>query len=285
MPSIFSIYGVFMDIVSIRTFLTIIETRSFAAAAQRLFVTQSTVSSRIRALEEALGSRLFNRGKYGAELTPTGVKVQRHAETMVRAWNQARLEANLPSNSKGSLIIAGPATLWDGVILPGIAKIKKTLPGISIRGELANPSDISSRLIAGTLDLALHYRPETVAGLAVTHLFDDELVLVTTTHDPSDMSSYIYVDWGPAFQAEHAKKWPESLAPDLMLNIGSISLAYLLANPASAYLPKRTIEDALDKKLVMERPMSPRITQPIYGITTSNPGRPAAIALQLLQSG
>ena len=272
-----------MDIASIRTFLTIIETRSFAAAARRLFVTQSTISSRIKILEESLGTRLFDRGKKGAELTKAGRHLQRHAEAMLRAWNQAKLDASLPNNMLGTLTVAAPVTLWDGVLLPALTKIRSALPDYAIRGELANPVDISSRIISGTLDLALHYRPETVAGLSVTHLFDDELVLVTSTLAPEDASTYIYVDWGPAFQAEHARAWPDHSPPELILNIGSITLGYLLMTPASAYLPKRSVHDALVRGLVRERPHSPRIVQPVYGLTGTNPGEAAVTAMKLLQ--
>ena len=272
-----------MDIPSIRTFLTIIETRSFAAAAQRLFVTQSTVSSRIRTLEGALGTRLFDRGKRGASLTPAGHQLQRHAEAMLRAWNQAKLAASLPAKMTGSLTIAGPATLWDGVLLPALPRIHAALPNVAIRGELANPADIAARVIAGTLDLALHYRPETVAGLSVTHLFDDELVLVSSAPDPDDTTSYVYIDWGPTFQAEHVRAWPDGFVPEMILNIGSLSLAYLLSTPASAYLPMRTVASALEQGLARERPLAPRIAQPVYAITASNPNQATSAALRLLQ--
>ena len=56
----------------IETFLDLCETRSFNRTAERLGIMQSTVSGRIRALEAAVGRRLFTRSRAGTELTTEG---------------------------------------------------------------------------------------------------------------------------------------------------------------------------------------------------------------------
>ncbi|MDX1743391.1 MAG: LysR family transcriptional regulator, partial [Ruegeria sp.] len=61
-----------MDIELARTFLAVVETGTFFDAANRVHVTQSTVSMRIRTLEQQLGQAVFERGKSGATLTPAG---------------------------------------------------------------------------------------------------------------------------------------------------------------------------------------------------------------------
>ena len=68
-----------MDTELARTFLAVVATGSFVGAAQRLHVTQSTVSVRIQRLEQSLGAELFVRNKGGAVLTPAGRQFQRHA--------------------------------------------------------------------------------------------------------------------------------------------------------------------------------------------------------------
>ena len=59
-----------MDVTLAKTFTAIAETGSFKDAADRLNVTQSTVSMRVKALEDVLGRRVFERSKLGARLTP-----------------------------------------------------------------------------------------------------------------------------------------------------------------------------------------------------------------------
>ena len=85
-----------MNIDHLHTFLEVVATGSFHRAADNLNVTQSTVSARIRALEERLDRRLFLRHKHGVEVTGAGRRLRRHADAVVRAWEQGRQRVALP---------------------------------------------------------------------------------------------------------------------------------------------------------------------------------------------
>ena len=61
-----------MDINALRTFLEIAKTRHFGHAADTLFVSQSTVSARIKTLEDVLGVNLFIRERGNIQLTVAG---------------------------------------------------------------------------------------------------------------------------------------------------------------------------------------------------------------------
>ncbi|MEH6775909.1 MAG: LysR family transcriptional regulator, partial [Cereibacter changlensis] len=79
-----------MQIELLETFLDLVETRSFNRSAERLGVTQSTVSARIAALETALGARLFDRSRAGTEPTMEGRRFEPHARSLRHEWNEAR---------------------------------------------------------------------------------------------------------------------------------------------------------------------------------------------------
>ena len=59
-----------MNIVSLQTFLAIVETGSLVRASQKMNVTQSTVTARLKTLEDEIGQVLLNRQKSGTTLTP-----------------------------------------------------------------------------------------------------------------------------------------------------------------------------------------------------------------------
>ena len=61
-----------MDVDLARTLVAIVETGSFKEAANKLYLTQSAVSARIKILEDAVGKRLLERSKSGVALTPSG---------------------------------------------------------------------------------------------------------------------------------------------------------------------------------------------------------------------
>ncbi|MGL4281320.1 MAG: LysR family transcriptional regulator, partial [Albidovulum sp.] len=68
-----------MQIELIETFLDLCDTKSFNRTADKLGVTQSTVSGRVRALEATLGRTLFTRSRAGTELTLEGLQFETHA--------------------------------------------------------------------------------------------------------------------------------------------------------------------------------------------------------------
>ena len=94
-----------MDIELARTFLEIVSTGSFIRASERLNVAQTTVSARIRLLEQQLGRPLFVRNKSGATLTPAGERFLRYAPTFVQLWQRARHQVALPPGHRAALTI------------------------------------------------------------------------------------------------------------------------------------------------------------------------------------
>ncbi|MGH8833352.1 MAG: LysR family transcriptional regulator, partial [Polaromonas sp.] len=101
-----------MDINLARTFLKIVETRSFLRAAERLHVTQTSVSARVRTLEELLGRKLFVRNKAGAALTPAGEQFLPHATTLVQVWERARHQVAVPAGRRAVLAVGCEISLW-----------------------------------------------------------------------------------------------------------------------------------------------------------------------------
>ena len=106
-----------MDTELARTFLTVVAAGNFITAADRLHVSQSTVSTRIHTLEEQLGCTLFVRNKAGTTLTSAGRQFQRHASTLVRTVEQARHDIGIPKGFSGTLVVGGRIGLWEEFLL------------------------------------------------------------------------------------------------------------------------------------------------------------------------
>ena len=71
-----------MNLSELRTFLTIVETGSLVRASHILNVTQSTVTARLKSLEDEIGQTLIIRNKSGATMTAAGVRLHRYADTI-----------------------------------------------------------------------------------------------------------------------------------------------------------------------------------------------------------
>lgn len=236
-----------MDTELARTFLAVVSAGNFVSAAERLHVTQSTVSARIHTLEGTLGCTLFVRNKGGTTLTAAGRHFQKHASTLVRTVEQARHEVGVAKGFRASLTIGARFGLWEQFLLRLIPMLLKDAPDISVRAEVGLESDLMQGLVEGRLDIAVLYTPESRPGLRVERLFDDRLVFVSTDEAarPEPGPAYVYVDWGPEFFARHAARFPDFFGSALSSNIGWLGLQHVLENGGSGYFPVRLVRPHL----------------------------------------
>jgi LysR family transcriptional regulator, flagellar master operon regulator len=257
-----------MDINLARTFLMVAETGSFIDAARKLNITQSTVSARIKGLEELLGRPLFQRSKTGADMTAAGLQFQKHALALVRVWQHAQLSVGLSDQHRDHLSIGAAMSLWDGFLLKWVGWMRTNIPDIAVSASQGTPSVLTQRLIEGTLDLAVMYNPSQPPGHTIEHLFDEEFVLVSGTlangrRGPSD---YVFIDWGAEFQQDHAAAYPERSNPALNLDLGGGALSYVLSSEASGYFPRRLVKPYIARGRLREPKRARKFVYPVYMI-------------------
>ena len=257
-----------MDIEQVRTFLEIAETGTFVKAAERLHITQSTASMRIKALEESLGRPLFQRSKAGAQLTAAGQQFRRYATTLVRAWQQARQDVALPPGFQAVLGIGGQYSLWDRLLIRWLPWIRKAVPDVAVRGEVGTPETLIRQLGEGLLDIAAMYAPQSRTGFVIEPLFNDRLVMVSSEKGESAAIGrrYLFVDWGPAFLAGHSRAFPDFATPAVSLSIGALGLAYVLENGGTAYFPIRMVRPHLEGGRLHLVVSAPEFRRPAYAV-------------------
>jgi DNA-binding transcriptional LysR family regulator len=255
-----------MDTELARTFLTVITAGNFIGAADRLHVSQSTVSTRIHALEDQLGCTLFVRNKAGTTLTPAGRQFQRHAATLVRAVEQARHDIGIPGGFRGTLTVGGRIGLWEEFLLQWLRQMREARPEISIRAESGLEPELMQGLVEGRLDMGVMYTPQSRPGLQVEQLFEEKLILIST--DPKGKAEpepgYVYVDWGPEFYARHSACFPGFGGPPLTANIGWLGLQHVLENGGSGYFPERIVLPYLKARRLKPIAGAPEFSMPAY---------------------
>jgi len=254
-----------MDTELARTFLMVAATGNFVAAASRLHVTQSTVSARIHSLETTLGARLFQRGRNGAALTPSGKRFLRHAKNLVRTVEQAHHDVGLPQGFRDVLTLSGRIAVWEGFLPHWVAWMREAAPDVSLRLEIGFEPDIMQGLIEGTVDIGVMYTPTSRSGLVVEPLFDETLLLVTndlTRGWPDD--GYIHIDWGPEFHAQFSDHYPDAPPPTLVANIGWLGVQQLLTYGGSGYFPRRLVRRYIESGQLWRVPDAPQFKLPAW---------------------
>lgn len=260
-----------MDIEQAKTFLAIVETGSFLEAANKVFVTQSTVSARIKTLENRLGKTLFERNKSGATLTLEGQKFLKHAEAIVRIWESARLEIALPKGFETSITIGGQYSLWDGFLIDWLAVVRSNHPQYAVRAKFGFSTTLMTQLINGSIDIGVMYTPQSRPGIEIEHIFDDEIILVASDPGASKQPArnYVMIDWGPEFLSDHALNYPDISVPGTYLELGALATNYLIKSHSSGYVPRRLANEFIKSKKLYEIEDAPVFRYPVYAVYSS----------------
>ena len=260
-----------MDINDFRTFLEVCRTRHFGQAANNLCVTQSTVSARIRNMEEQLGTKLFIRERNNIQLTASGERMRQYAEVITTSWNQARQEIGAANVSLTAITIGGLPSLWDITLQHWLNSLVPSHPDLAIHAEIHGTDTLYRRITQHTMDIAFLFDYIKNDMLVYQPLSNIEIVLVSSVPD-SDVNdavsnNYIMVDWGTAFATQHAQHFGDSARPHLHVSHGRIAFDYLLTNGGNAYLAAPMVADSIKNAelyLVSNAPVIMRTAYAVY---------------------
>ncbi|WP_326720105.1 MULTISPECIES: LysR family transcriptional regulator [unclassified Streptomyces] len=169
-----------MDLRQMEVVVTVAEAGGFTAAAQRLNVVQSAVSSTVRALERELGTPLFDRTTHRVSLTPAGEAFVPAARAALRAAEQARAAVDaVQGHLRGRITVGTMQGVWADLHRP-LAALRAEHPGVVVRLRQAAVTDIRQALREGTVDLAVvALDRQQQRGLVTRLLSREEMVLVS----------------------------------------------------------------------------------------------------------
>jgi len=226
-----------MQLSELKTFLAIIETGSLVRASEKLNVTQSTVTARLKSLEQELGQTLVNRRKSGASLTAAGVRLSRYASTISDLWQQARSEIALPQGFNSVVNFGCHRDLWHGSGEVLLETIRKSNPDAAVHISIGHNDDIQSWLKDGLSDIALTYGAAPSSDLSTQA--DSPI-----RFDPG----YVFVEAGEEFGQAHAAAYSDAGTAQISFSSSQHGLDFILTHGGSAYLPLRMVEKAIKAK-------------------------------------
>jgi DNA-binding transcriptional LysR family regulator len=260
-----------LDTELLKTFIEVQRTRHFGKAAENLYLTQSAVSFRIRQLEQQLGVNLFSRYRNNIQLTTAGERLLPHAEAMLTALQRARQDVAVSAEQALQLSVAATANVWDAFLLQGFINIQKALPGLSWRAESMGKDQIARQVLERHLDLAILFDAPKVEEMQIDKLGDIKLLPVTTFTSNNITQAmrqqYILVDWGTAFEIQHARFFPDLPPPQLRTGSARIALELMQQSGGSAYLP-----DTMVRKLLADTSLrliedAPVMTRELFAVS------------------
>ena len=166
-----------LDIQLAKTFLEIMSSGSFLEAAKQLHVTQTTVTARVKTLEESLGCKLFVRNRSGASLTEEGERFVGYAKNLVLTWQKAKIDLSTSKEMLSGLKIGVGNSLWNPLLVETITQLQENFPSLSIDARVENVELLLKQLEQGDLDAVIVYKPKYRSNFVVELLMEEKLNL------------------------------------------------------------------------------------------------------------
>jgi LysR family transcriptional regulator, flagellar master operon regulator len=257
-----------LDITTARTFLEIVKTGSFMRAARNLNVTQTAVSARVRGLEQQLDRKVFIRNKAGARLTPAGEQFLRFATSLVQIWDRARRSVATAPGKETVVTIGAELSQWNPLMRKWLVWMRRECPELAISAHIDSAERLMEQVQEGALDFAILYAAASRPGIVAELLFEERLVLVTTTKggQPLRPEDHVDVDWGEDFAASYHAAFPDAAPGTVSISYGPLALDYVLARGGSGYFRMAAVRPFLEEGRLALVPEAPEFPYSAYAV-------------------
>ena len=139
-----------MEIRVLRYFLETAREGNMTRAAERLFISQPTMSKQLKELENELGTKLFIRSNYSIKLTEAGMLLRDRAEDILSLVDKTEAEfKSLEEANSGDIFVGAPESEAMSLFAEAVCSLRKKHPRIRCNIYSGNLTDVCERLDKG----------------------------------------------------------------------------------------------------------------------------------------
>jgi DNA-binding transcriptional LysR family regulator len=169
-----------VDLHQLYIFSKVVENKSFSKAAEEVFLSQSTVSSHISALEKSLSVKLFDRVGRESVLTPHGERLYHWAQQLLLMKDQALLDlSDGMTELRGVIRIAASSVPGQFLVPQMIKQFRKDYPSVTFHIKEASSKITAEKVLNGSVDIGILGEKYEDERLQYTPLLKEQLVLIT----------------------------------------------------------------------------------------------------------
>lgn len=170
-----------MDFRQLEAFVAVVKYKSFTKAAEKTFVSQSTISSHVNSLEKELHEKLFIRSTKSVKVTPRGQDLYEYAVSIMKIRNRMM---EYSAFNKNVVIHLGASTIPSAYVLPNVLlEYRERKPNVNFTIYQNDSQGILSNLQDGVFDIGIIGMKCDIDELICTPLCKDRMVLVTPYND------------------------------------------------------------------------------------------------------
>lgn len=262
-----------MDFEQLRAFYTVAQTKNFTKAAEILHLVQSTVTMRIKHLEERIGKPLFIRDKRNVEITQAGLSLLPYAERILKLAQEGISEVAFLQPYEDLLTIGSLMSVWTHTLEPILKEYHYRYPNIAVKTKTGHSSDVIQYLLDNIIQIGIVYIPPSLPNFEVIPCFEDEIVLVGPPDHPitregavtvKDMASLplLYVNWGSPFHEWIHHNLPRSFVPKLQVDQAGLAIDLIKEGVGISLMTrscvKQELQDGTLKEIIISGSKPPK---------------------------
>jgi DNA-binding transcriptional LysR family regulator len=166
-------------------FLAIAEEKSISKAAERLYISQPSLTKYLKKLEESVGAILFSRESHPLKLTPAGELYMEYVKDVIRITKKFDQDVLYISSSISGKVTIG-ITLWrSSILIPLIfPEFKKRYPNITVELKEGSQQYLLSLLDQGKVDFCMMQLPNTQSSVTFEHLAYEHILFAVNRNNP-----------------------------------------------------------------------------------------------------
>lgn len=184
-----------MELKQLEYFITLSQELHFTRAAEKLGITQPSLSQQIRLLEHEIGMPLFDRVGKKTMLNEAGQVLLHHSYNVFHELQQAQaIISELQGLKRGSLKVGVLLTVINYLLAPTVMTFHESYPNVELSVLGMRTGDIYNGLLHNELDLGIVFLPMEHDDLEIVPLYEENLALAVAINDPIANSEFVTLD-------------------------------------------------------------------------------------------
>jgi len=167
-----------MNLRFVEAFYWVASLKSISRAAEKLYLTQSAMSSRIATLEEELGILLLDRRDKQFKLTVAGARFLVYAQKLLELQREVKAEMGSSATMAMSMRIGAIESVLHSWLIPWLEKLRSDHPGLELELTVETTPILMDQIQRGTLDLVFAVLPASAEGVRNQALPSMEMAFV-----------------------------------------------------------------------------------------------------------
>ncbi|WP_083273567.1 LysR family transcriptional regulator [Geosporobacter ferrireducens] len=285
-----------LNYLGIEAFLTIVKTRTLTKAADELHLSQSTISYRLKMLEQEIGKKLLVREKGLQEilLTPFGEEFISIAERWMSLQQETEI---LKRRGNRKSIIIGAADSFNSYILPPLyQKMCQHKPTVNMTILSQHTDESYESVVRRDVDIAFVKKEKIIPNILVEPFYEDEMVVIrlaTNYRTPNELISpekldsnhEIFMNWGPSYQIWHEKWWETTPGSRIMVDTAALIFSLMYDENQWTIVPKSVANHFMTyKKFVIQKLESSAPSRICYKIRHKHMNNMKLECLEILEN-